>query len=53
MKYKATAPVGQMKVPDRIKRDILKEFQNPKSESQCITKIKEIKKKLGRNHVGL
>jgi hypothetical protein len=30
-----------------IKRDMLKEFQKPKSESQCITKIKEIKQKQG------
>jgi hypothetical protein len=27
-----------------IKRDLLKEFKNPKSESQCIKEFKEIKK---------
>jgi len=30
-----------------IKRDLLKEFQKPKSEYPCITKIKEIKKQPG------
>jgi hypothetical protein len=38
MKYKATALVGQMRSLTEIKRDILKEFQKPKSESQCITR---------------
>jgi hypothetical protein len=37
MKYKATAPAGQERSLTEIKRDLLKEFQNPKSESQCIT----------------
>jgi hypothetical protein len=30
-----------------IKRDLLREFQKPKSESQCITEIKEIKQQVG------
>jgi hypothetical protein len=47
MKYKATASVGQERSLAEIKQDLLREFQKPKSESQCITKIKEIKQKEG------
>jgi hypothetical protein len=47
MKYKATAPVGQARSLAEIKQDLLQEFQKSKSESQCITKIKEIKQKEG------
>jgi hypothetical protein len=43
MNHKATAPVGQSRSLTYIKRDLLKEFQNPKSKSQCIIEIKEIK----------
>jgi hypothetical protein len=43
MKYKATTPTGQMRSLTEIKQDLLREFQKPKSESQCITEIKEIK----------
>jgi hypothetical protein len=45
MKCKATAAARQMRSRKKIKRDMLKEFHKPKSESQCITKIKEIKQK--------
>jgi hypothetical protein len=45
MKYKATMPVGQARSLDNIKQDMLRKFQNPKSESQCIMEIKEIKQK--------
>jgi hypothetical protein len=47
MKYKATACVGQARSLTEIKRDLLREFQKPKSESQCITEIKEIKQQVG------
>jgi hypothetical protein len=40
MKYKVTALVGQIRSLTEIKRDILREFQKPKSKSQCITEIK-------------
>jgi hypothetical protein len=53
MKYKVTAPVGQTRSLTKIKRDLLREFQKPKSESQCITEIKEIKQAGWRNHMGL
>jgi hypothetical protein len=43
MKYKDIVPVGQERSLAEIKQDILREFQKPKSESQCITEIKEIK----------
>jgi hypothetical protein len=43
MKYKATAPMRQARSLIEIKRYLLREFQKPKSKSQCITKIKEIK----------
>ena len=43
MKYKATAPAGQSRSLAEIKHDLLWEFQKPKSESQCIMEIKEIK----------
>jgi len=43
MKYMATTSMGQERSLMVIKRYILKEFQKPKSESQCITKIKDIK----------
>jgi hypothetical protein len=47
IKYKATVPVGQTRYLTKIKRDLLKEFQKPKFEYQCITEIKEIKKQQG------
>ena len=43
MKFKAMTPVGQVRLVE-IKHALLKEFQKPKSKSQCITKIKEIKR---------
>jgi hypothetical protein len=48
MKYKAIVPVGQTRSLPEIKKYMLREFQKPKSESQCITEIKEIKQKEGR-----
>jgi hypothetical protein len=47
MKYKAIVPVGQTRSLTEIKRDLLREFQKPKLESQCITEIKEIKQQTG------
>jgi hypothetical protein len=49
MNYKVTASVGQTRSLTKIKRNILREFQKPKSESQCITEIKEIKQHTGEN----
>jgi hypothetical protein len=31
MKYKAITPVGQVKYPTEIKRNLLRQFQNPKT----------------------
>jgi hypothetical protein len=42
MKYKATGLTKQARSLTKIKQDMLKEFQKPKSESQCIMKVKEI-----------
>jgi hypothetical protein len=47
MKYKATVPMGQARSLLDIKRDLLREFQKPKSESQCIMEVKEIKQLAG------
>jgi hypothetical protein len=49
MKYKETASMGHTRFLTKTKRDLLKDFQKNKSESQCITKIKDIKKQLGDN----
>jgi hypothetical protein len=46
MKYKVIAPSGIERSLMEINRDLLREFQKPKSESQCITKIKEIKQQV-------
>ena len=43
MNYKGTASVGKTRSLTKIKRDVLKEFQKPKLESQFIIEIKEIK----------
>jgi uncharacterized protein len=43
MKYQSIAPMGQARTLVDIRQALLKEFQKPKSESQCITKLKEIK----------
>ena len=32
-----------------IKKTMIKEFKNPKSESQCITELKEIQQKRGES----
>ena len=34
---------------DDIKKAMIKEFKNPKSESQCITELKEIQQKQGES----
>jgi hypothetical protein len=47
MKYNATALIGQARSLAKIKQNLLREFQKLKLESQCITKIKEIKQKQG------
>jgi hypothetical protein len=47
MKYKAIVSTRQTRSLARIKRDMLREFQNPNLESQCIIEINEIKKKTG------
>ena len=49
MKFKATTPPRQVRTLAEIKKALLKEFQKPKSESQCITKIKEIKQEQGES----
>jgi len=43
MKYKPTAPARQARSLAEIKKDLLREFQKPKLESQCITEIEAIK----------
>jgi hypothetical protein len=47
MKYKATVSARKERFLTKIKRDLLREFQKPKLESQCITEIKEVKKQVG------
>jgi hypothetical protein len=44
MKYQTTTPAGQSRTLEEIGQALLKEFQKPKSESQYITEMKEIKK---------
>ena len=44
MKYKSTTSAVQARSLKEIKRYLLREFQRPKSESQCITKVKDINK---------
>jgi hypothetical protein len=48
MKYKATMPIGWIRSLVDIKRDLLKEFQNPKSKSQYVSEIKDIKQQQGK-----
>ena len=43
MKYQSTTAQGATRALDEIKRDLIAEFKKPKSESQCITELKEIK----------
>ena len=43
VKYKRMVAQGVVRTLDEIKKEMLKEFQKPKMESQCITEIKEIK----------
>jgi hypothetical protein len=50
MKYKAIVPIGKPRSLTEIKKDLCREFQKPKYESQCITEININKKKGKRNH---
>jgi hypothetical protein len=43
MKLQSTTPTGQARTLAEIRQALLKEFKKPKSESQYITKLKEIK----------
>jgi hypothetical protein len=43
MKLQSITPTGQARTLAEIKKALLKEFKNPKSESQYITELKEIK----------
>jgi hypothetical protein len=43
MKLQSIMPIGQARTLVEIKKVLLKEFKNPKSESQYITELKEIK----------
>ena len=45
MKYSST----QNSTLDEIKKEMIKEFKKPKSESQCITELKEIQQKRGES----
>jgi hypothetical protein len=47
MKYKDIVLVGHERSLEKIKQYLLREFQKPKSKSQCINEIKEIKQKEG------
>jgi hypothetical protein len=47
MKYTTTAPTGKERSLKKIKQYLVREFHKPKSESQCIMEIKEVKKKEG------
>jgi hypothetical protein len=47
MKYKATAPTGQERSLTKINQYMVREFHKPKSESQCVMEIKEVKQKEG------
>jgi len=44
MKYQTTTLTGQSRTLEEIGQDLLKEFWKPKSESQYIKELKEIKK---------
>jgi hypothetical protein len=44
MKYQIMTLAGQTRTLAEVRKDLLKEFQKPKSKSQCITELKEIKK---------
>jgi hypothetical protein len=47
MKCKATVPVGQARSLTKKNIYLHREFQNPKSESKCMTQIKEITQQVG------
>jgi hypothetical protein len=42
MKYQSTTPIGQTRMLEEIGEALLKEFQKSKSDSPCITELKEI-----------
>jgi hypothetical protein len=44
MKFQTTAPERESRALEKMGQALLKEFQNLKSKSQYITKLKEIKK---------
>lgn len=43
MKLQTTTPTGGVRTLDEIKNALILEFRKPKSESQCITELNEIK----------
>jgi len=43
MKFQTTTLAGDVRTLDDIKNALILEFKKPKSESHCITKLKEIK----------
>jgi hypothetical protein len=49
MEYKTIVLVGRERSLMEIKRDILRKFHEPKLESQCINKIKDIKQQAGES----
>jgi hypothetical protein len=44
LKYQTTTPTGQTRTLTDVRQALLKEFYKPKSESQYIIDLKEIKK---------
>jgi hypothetical protein len=42
MIYQTMKPTGHTRTLVEVSQALLKEFQNPKSQSQCINKLKEI-----------
>jgi len=43
MKLYRTTPIGQARMLTKIRQELLKEFKKPKSKSQYIIELKEIK----------
>jgi hypothetical protein len=43
MTYHTTTPARQTRTLENVRQALLKEFQKPKSELQCIIELKEIK----------
>lgn len=44
MKFHTRVPIGHVRTLAEINTTLILEFKKPKSQSQCITKLKEIKK---------